>query len=198
MPVGQATSWSSMTAVSPSCAGPWLAPADQAPADRGDAGSADANPPTCCGWLVGHHLARGRVQGWCGWGGGGAEPVQQDPGQGHEGDCAVGSEDRELAVDVDAAGSRDRPAQRPQYRHGRCPDPGAGQAGAEQVGLGGAEWDAGDEAHQGELAEAGAIADRPGANGKADADGDGGGGDPGLGVAEQAAGEQPLAGADDR
>src|SRR6266545_4528621 len=113
-------------------------------------------------------------------------------------DRAVGAEDRELAVDVDAAGSRDRPAERPQQRHGRRPDPGVGQAVAEQVGLGGAERDAGDEAHQGQLAEAGAVADHPGPNGKADAHGQGGGGDPGLRVAEQAAADQPLAGADDR
>src|SRR6185437_14390369 len=56
---------------------------------------------------------RAVLRGWCGWGGG-AQPVQQGPGQGREGDRAEGAEDRVLAVDADPGGGGDSPAQRPQ------------------------------------------------------------------------------------
>src|SRR6266550_6462557 len=71
-------------------------------------------------WQLGGRGGRAVRWGWCGWGGG-AQPVQQDPRQGHEGDRAEGTEDRVLAVDANPGGGGDSPAQRPQQRHGRGP-----------------------------------------------------------------------------
>src|SRR4029079_5075068 len=54
---------------------------------------------------------------------------------------------------------------------GRRPRPGAGHPVAEQERLDGADRDPGDGAHQGQLADAGAVADRPGTGEQADAHG---------------------------
>jgi hypothetical protein len=64
--------------------------------------------------------------------------------------------------------------------------------------LDGTEREPGDGAHHGQLADAGAISDHPGASEQADTHGRRGCRDPGQQVTEQAAGDQPLAGADDR
>jgi hypothetical protein len=68
----------------------------------------------------------------------------------------------------------------------------------QQKRLGRAERDTGDRAHCRHIAEAGAIASDRSAGKKADAQGSGCRSDPGPRVAKIAAGDEPLAGADDR
>ena len=91
-----------------------------------------------------------------------------------------------------------RPAQREEHRHRQRPRQRerAASLPGEDEPLGGAERRAADQAHQGERAEVGVVADQRGAGRQPDGVADGAGADPGCRAPERALGGPPLDGAE--
>src|SRR5918992_5420344 len=95
----------------------------------------------------------------------GREAREEEAAEQHEHERAAGAEHRELVVDADAGDRCRGPAEREEHRHRERPwrrDRAASLPG-EHEALSGAERRAADEAHQGERAEIGVVADERGA-----------------------------------
>src|SRR3712207_6400911 len=120
---------------------------------------------------------RDRVRGGVGRGPGGQEDGEEQPGQGGEGDRAVGAEDGELLVDGDPPEGGDGPAQRPQGGQRGGPDPAQPGGTGQCQCLCGSQDEPGERTHQGQVGQRGAVADGDGAEEQSDRHADRGGGD---------------------